>query len=82
MVLSRAEQARLHDIWKLGAPTPTSIIRDIKNYDERKGNEAVKHIIPTAWLQPFIQEVSDRRGIPLSKNELNTITNGGIERAD
>jgi len=77
LVLSRAEQANLHDVWKLGAPSPDSIIRNPKEYDERI-THTVKRIIPGVWLHPFIREVSDRRGIPLTQSELDVITNGGI----
>ena len=75
--LSRAEQARLHDVWKLGAPTPDSIIRDPKTYDERRVN-TVTRIFPGSWLHPAIREIADRRGIPLTQSELDVITNGGI----
>lgn len=77
--LSGAEQARLHDIWKMGAPTPDSIILDPKKYDERHVN-TVRRIIPSVWLHPFIKEIAARRGIPLTQSELDTITNdyGGI----
>jgi len=73
VILSRAESARLHDIWRMGAPTPDSIILDLNSYDERNIS-TVKRIIPESWLQPFVKEIAATRGIPLTKQELISIT--------
>ena len=57
----------LHDVWKLGAPTPNSRIMRPKNYDERlrqRGNYEARIVFPTA-LAKWIIDVATARGIPI-----------------
>lgn len=78
--LHRYEKAyvdRLHDVWKLGAPTPhDSIIRNPKDYDERKvqpGNRERRLLLPFP-LAKWIMETSAARGMPLTaKQSLNMV---------
>lgn len=61
----------LHDVWKRGAPTPDSIIRNPKGYDERQrqaGNRE-KRIIPPGWLAEWIAVVSQERGMPFTPRQ-------------
>ena len=63
----RAMLADLQDIWKMGAPTPGSIIRNPKGYDERKvqdGNAVQRIVFPTV-LAKWIKDAANKRGIPL-----------------
>lgn len=56
----------LHDVWKCGAPTPDSIIRNARGYDERKvqpGNVERRIILPSR-LAVWIVEMSAIRGYP------------------
>lgn len=65
----------LYDIWKMGAPTPDSIIRNPKHYNPEI-NGSVKRIIPTIWLYKFFSDLAARRGIALSKAEIRQILEG------
>lgn len=74
----QADIDRLHDLWKLGAPTPDSIIRNPKGYDERKaqpGNLEKRIIVPTALTQ-WIMDVSTRRGMPLTAEQAAALASG------
>ena len=78
---------RLHDVWKLGAPTPDSIIRDPRAYDERQrqpGNVEKRIVFPTPLAQ-WIVEVSTARGMPYTMRQALGIANGeadyGLENA-
>jgi hypothetical protein len=74
----KADIARLHDIWKAGAPTPDSIIRNPKNYDERKrqaGNRERRIVFPTALVQ-WVQDVSTRRGFPYNEKQALALLEG------
>jgi hypothetical protein len=56
----------LHDLWKLGAPSPDSRILMPKGYDERQrqpGNVEKRLVLPTPLAQ-WIVQVSAARGIP------------------
>lgn len=73
-----ADVSRLHDIWKLGAPTPNSIVRNPRNYDPRKaqvGNYEARIIWPQA-LVTWIVDVSARRGMPLDERQAINMLNG------
>lgn len=67
----------LYDIWKMGAPTPDSIIRDPKHYNPEY-DTTVKRIIPMQWLYPFLKDVADARGIQLSYLELKETLEGTL----
>lgn len=71
----RRHVADLYDIWKLGAPTPDSIIRDPKHYNPEK-DTTVKRIIPTIWLYKYLRDLAGQRGIPLSDSEIKVILEG------
>lgn len=68
----------LHDVWKQGAPTPDSIIRNPRDYDERfkqRGNVEKRLLLPTpaaAW----IMQVSAARGHPYSYRQAIAILKG------
>lgn len=71
----------LHDVWKKGAPTPDSIVRDPKDYDERGtqvGNHVKRIVLPT-MLASWIQDVSAARGMPLDYRQALNMAHG---RAD
>jgi hypothetical protein len=56
----------LHDLWKLGAPSPDSRVLAPKGYDERQrqpGNVEKRLVLPTPLAQ-WIAQVSAARGIP------------------
>lgn len=62
---------RLHDVWKLGAPSPDSIVRDPRHYDERvrqAGNVEKRLLLPEPLAQ-WIEEASAARGMPLSSRQ-------------
>jgi hypothetical protein len=74
----KSDVARLHDIWKMGAPTPDSIIRNPREYDERKrqaGNVEKRIVFPSALVQ-WIQDVSARRGFPYNERQALAIALG------
>lgn len=74
----KADISRLHDIWRLGAPTPDSIIRNPKDYDERKrqrGNLEKRIVFPTTLVQ-WIQDVSARRGFPYNEKQALALAEG------
>lgn len=55
----------LHDIWKKGAPTPNTIVRNPAGYDPRKkqpGNYEARIIIPSMLTQ-WVVDVCKSRGI-------------------
>jgi hypothetical protein len=68
----------LHDVWKQGAPTPDSIIRDPRGYDERKrqrGNTEKRIVLPTP-LATWIMQVSAARGMPVTFLQATRMVNG------
>lgn len=83
----RACVDRLHDVWKLGAPLPDSIIRQPAGYDERKtqpGNRERRIVFPTP-LAAWVVEVSAARGMPYTLSQALRIVDGetdyGLENA-
>jgi hypothetical protein len=55
----------LHDIWKKGAPTPNSIVRNPVGYDPRKiqpGNYEARIVVPSMLTQ-WVIDVCKSRGI-------------------
>jgi len=74
--LSRGEVNDLYDVWKLGAPTPDSIIRDPKHFNPEHDN-TVKRVIPTEWLRPVLKNLADKRGINLTEELAEAILYGG-----
>ncbi len=72
---------RLHDVWRLGAPSPGSWVRDPAHFDERSeqvGNYVARLILPTK-LATWIVEVSAIRGYPFHMRQALNIVYG---RAD
>lgn len=67
--------ADLYDIWKMGAPTPDSIIRNPKHYNPEIDN-SVRRIIPLYWLRTYLTNLAASRGIPLSREEVTIILEG------
>jgi hypothetical protein len=71
----------LHDVWKAHAPTPDSIIRHPRGYDERQrqaGNHEARIVPPTALARWFL-DVSTARGMPLDWRQCLNMAEG---RAD
>lgn len=71
----------LHDVWKCGAPTPDSIIRNPRGYDERvpqPGNVEKRIVLPSR-LATWIVEMSAIRGYPYTYRQALNIALG---RAD
>ena len=67
----KADVDRLHDIWKIGAPTPNSRVLLPNEYDPRKrqpGNYEARIVFPTP-LAEWIQDVSKARGFPFTKHQ-------------
>ena len=74
----RAMLADLQDIFKMGAPTPGSIIRNPRNYDERQqqdGNYVQRIVFPTV-LAKWIYDAANKRGIPLQWFEAYNVAMG------
>ena len=70
---------RLHDVWKQGAPSPESVIRNPRGYDERKrqpGNVEKRLLLPVP-LANWICEASAARGMPLTARQA---ANHGVGR--
>ena len=68
----------LHDVWKCGAPTPDSIIRNARGYDERvpqRGNVERRIVLPTK-LATWIVEMSALRGYPYTFRQALNIATG------
>lgn len=73
--------SRLHDVWKLGAPTPDSRILVPSEYDERKrqpGNVEKRVVFPSKLAQ-WILETSAARGTPYTPAEASRIINGDLK---
>lgn len=73
----KSDVDRLHDLWKLGAPTPDSRILQ-PTYDPRiqqVGNVEKRIVFPTA-LANWIVEVSRRRGFQYSDVQAIALTQG------
>lgn len=76
----KADVDRLHDIWKQGAPSPDSIIRDPRHYDERlpqAGNDVRRLVLPTPLVK-WIMDVSARRGYPYSAAQAAALIEGEV----
>lgn len=72
--------SELHDIWKLGAPSPDSIIRNPRDYDERKrqpGNYEARLIFPTS-LMKWVKDAAARRGMQLSDAQVAALLQGEV----
>ena len=68
----------LFDIWKMGAPTPNTIIRNPQGYDPRKrqpGNYEARIVFPTV-LAKWITDCAHARGIDLDINQGFTVAMG------
>lgn len=64
----KADVDRLHDIWKQGAPTPDSIVRNPVGYDPRinqAGNVEKRIVLPTP-LADWVRDVATRSGLAIS----------------
>lgn len=64
----KPEMDRLHDVWKMGAPSPQSRILNPKIYDPRipqYGNYEARIVFPTA-LSNWIKETGAHQGIEMS----------------
>lgn len=77
----RALLADLHDVWKKGAPSPDSIIRNPRGFDERGASEAdrgnvVKRLIFPSALVWWIREASVRLGHPYSIEQCFAMARG------
>ena len=68
----------LHDVYVSGAPSPQSIIRDPRGYDERKaqpGNDVERLILPTKFAA-WVMDVSRARGYPYSMKQAMGLLHG------
>lgn len=68
----------LNDIWRSGAPSPQSIIRNPKGYDERKqqpGNYEARLLLPTP-LAEWIVDRSVKIGMPLTLRQAANMIEG------
>lgn len=68
----------LHDIWKMGAPSPDSRILVARHYDERlrqPGNVEKRIVFPTP-LARWVEQVSAARGMPVSHKQALGILSG------
>lgn len=70
----KADEDRLHDIWKMGAPTPDSRIVT-KTHDPRTpvAGNVEKRIVFFAQLKPWVVDVAYRRGQPLTPQQAHSI---------
>lgn len=69
----KADVDRLHDVWKMGAPTPASRVRQPKIYDPRVpqghlGNFEARIVFPKA-LASWTQDVLRRRGSAITTDQ-------------
>ena len=72
---------RLHDIWKMGAPLPDSLVRDPRHFDERidqPGNIVQRVVLPTQ-LVGWIMEVSKARGFAYTERQAYNMAIGRID---
>ena len=70
--------ASLHDVWKMGAPTPNTRIMNPTHYDPRyhqAGNYEARIVFPTA-LAKWIRDCAQARGIPLKMTEAFSVAMG------
>lgn len=68
----------LHDVWKQGAPSPDTIIRNPKDYDERKrqaGNVEKRLMLPLP-LMGWIERATAKRGMPVSAAQAAALLEG------
>lgn len=66
---------RLHDIWKVGAPSPQSRIQHTRGYDERKytpGNYEARLVFPKL-LMVWVKEESQRQGLAITDEDVRKI---------
>jgi len=77
----KAHLDRLHDLWRLGAPSPESIVRDPAHFDEREvqPENLVKRLILPAKLAAWIQDVSAVRGFPYSERQSLNLVFGQVD---
>lgn len=68
---NKADLDRLHDVWKIGAPTPDSRLLDIKHYDPRKvqAGNVEKRIVFPKKLGEWIADVGRQRGIEMDSRD-------------
>ena len=67
----KPDMDRLHDVWKMGAPTPDSRLLDEKHYDPRKvqaGNVEKRLILPVPFATWF-QDVCERKGLHMEARQ-------------
>lgn len=73
--------AGLHDVWKRCAPTPDSIVRDPRHYDERvkqPGNLEKRIVVPSILAQ-WIMDISKKRGYPYSYRQAMNLIEGRVD---
>lgn len=71
----------LHDVWKVGAPAPSAIIRNPKAFDERSvqaGNHVERLILPTKFAE-WVCAVSAARGHPYSMRQAMAMLHGEVD---
>lgn len=75
----KADVDRLHDVWKMGAPTPGSRVLQPKIYDPRVpqghlGNFEARIVFPSA-LAAWAQDVLQRRGAAITTDQALRLVN-------
>lgn len=76
--------ASLHDVWLKGAPTPRSIVRNPKEFDERRvmawhSANFVERIVLPSLLAAWIKDVAQQRGIDISGLEALNVADGRVD---
>lgn len=84
----KADVDRLHDIWKLGAPSPDSRVLTPKGYDPRvnqlltMGNREQRTVFPTQ-LQKWLKDIIMQDGLAISDEDaLKLVGAIQVERHD
>lgn len=74
---------RLHDVWKQGAPSPMSQVKQPALYDERKPDDFngkngnfVARLVKRDLLVVYLQEVARARGIYLDPDKAGELVDG------
>jgi hypothetical protein len=75
--------SRLHDIWKQGAPSPVSQLKQPALYDERKSDDFngsngnfIARLVRRDLLVVYLQEVARARGIFIDPDQAGELVSG------
>jgi hypothetical protein len=70
--MRKADVDRLHDVWKKGAPSPGSIVRNPKGYDERlaqAGNFEARLVFPKLLVK-WVLETANAKGMNVTERDV------------